>query len=408
MSIILLCLFLAPSQDPSQNEARARQVARSVDLFTLYTGEPPRSLEELVHQPDRLRFWPEGGFWVGPLPDGVTWKEGRVHIGAQSVEAAPPSWNAIVPSSDRLRAHYSGRVRLQLARAAVEAHLKVHRTLPSAAELGALALDPWGKPLAVEPGKGRLRLALQDAAVRALSLENLTPDEAAALEKAAPVAPPEGEVKATRDQLDRLADDDYETRLEAVEQLRRRGALVTPELQKRLKTVKDPDVLRRLSKIEPDFVPVPPSWKTELRPLSTLLLAQRNPAADASCANNLSQLWKMEFVYMSQFGGRMKAMPKETGKEFWLALSKTQPPLIDETLFEIYICPASGLEPKAGVCSYAGPAQGVARAADNDPVGLCDDEGHGDEVILLRKSGDVMMVPREGPEHQAAPKATKR
>jgi hypothetical protein len=112
MSIILVCLCLAPSQDASRDEARARQVARSVDLFTLYNGEPPRSLEDLLRKPDRVRFWPEGGFWVGPLPQGVTWKDGRVLSGTQSVETAPPSWNAIVPSTDRLRAHYSGRVRL--------------------------------------------------------------------------------------------------------------------------------------------------------------------------------------------------------------------------------------------------------------------------------------------------------
>jgi len=408
MSIILVCLCLVPVQDPARDEARARQVARSVDLFTRYAGEPPRSLEELVSRPDRLRFWPEGGFWVGPLPERVTLKEGRVLCGSQSVEAAPPSWNAIVPSTDRLRAHYSARIRLQLARAAVEAHLQVHRTLPSAADLGALAADPWGKPLVIEPGQGRLRLALQDAAARALSLETLKPEEAAALEKAAPVAPPAEEARAIRDFLDRLSDDDYETRLEAVAQLKKRGTLVTPQLQERLKSVKDPEVLQRLAKIAPFFAPLPPSWKTELRPLATVVLAQRNPAADTSCMNNLSQLWKLQCVYMSQFGGRMKSMPKETGKDFWLALSKTQPPLLDETEFEIYVCPVSGLKPKAGVCSYAGPAQTVARAAADDPVGLCDDEGHGDEVILLRKSGDVMQVPREGPEHQAALKATKR
>ncbi len=284
----------------------------------------------------------------------------------------------------------------------------MHRTLPSAAELGALSMDPWGKPLAVEPGKGRLRLALWDAAARALSIETLKPEEAAALEKAAPVAPPAEEARAIRDFLDRLSDDDYETRLEAVAQLKKRGTLVTPQLHERLRSVKDPEVLQRLAKIAPLFAPVPLSWKTELRPLTTLILAERNPAADTTCANNLSQLWKMQCVYMSQFGGRMKAMPKETGKDFWLALSKTQPPLIDETILDIYVCPVSGLEAKAGVCSYAGPVQTVSRAAQNDPVGLCDDEGHGDEVILLRKSGDVMRVPREGPEHQEALKATKR
>ena len=32
-----------------------------------------------------------------------------------------------------------------------------------------------------------------------------------------------------------------------------------------------------------------------------------------SCDNNLSQMWKMQNVYMSQFGGRMKSMPTAQG-----------------------------------------------------------------------------------------------
>src|SRR5262249_40002428 len=42
-----------------------------------------------------------------------------------------------------------------------------------------------------------------------------------------------------------------------------------------------------------------------------------------TCANNLRQLYMLQFTYMSKFGGRMKAMPSATGSAFWLALTKT-------------------------------------------------------------------------------------
>jgi prepilin-type N-terminal cleavage/methylation domain-containing protein len=118
-----------------------------------------------------------------------------------------------------------------------------------------------------------------------------------------------------------------------------------------------------------------------------------------SCANNLSQLWKMQNVYMSQFGGRMKSMPKDTGAAFWQALSTTTPPLIDPTVADIYCCPVLGNDPAAGACDYWGPGDVVNRLGDGDVVG-CDDpinhnEGGGTSNggNVLRKSGDVIEVP---------------
>jgi hypothetical protein len=401
MRLLGLLLCVTAAQDAARDEACARQLARSVDLFTLYGGEPPRSLGELVRKPDRIRFWPEGGFWTGPLPGGASLKGGKVACGTQAVEIAPPEWTPVVPPTDRLRAHYTARIRLQLARAAVEAHLRVHAKLPTPAELGELA----AKPMRVELGKDRLRLSVE---VPAVLWDALTPDEAAALEKAASLAAPGEELRAIGGWLDRMSDDDYETRLEAAAELRRRGSLVRGPLQERLRSMKDPEVRGRLAKLAPLFAPRPPAWKTELRPLATVVLSRRNPAGEASCADNLRQLWMMENVYMSQFGGRMKSMPKETGKDFWLALTKTEPPLLDPDVQDILVCPASGLQAGKGACSYAGPAQNVGKLAHEDVVGLCDDEGHGDSVILLRKSGDVVEMPREGAEHQAALKTTKR
>ncbi len=116
-----------------------------------------------------------------------------------------------------------------------------------------------------------------------------------------------------------------------------------------------------------------------------------------SCANNLSQLWKMQNVYMSQFGGRMKSMPKDTGSAFWQALTTTQPPLIDASVTEIFICPVLGAsEPPA--CDYYGPGDVINKLADGDVVG-CDDPANHNEGgstsnggNVIRKSGDVVEV----------------
>jgi hypothetical protein len=107
-----------------------------------------------------------------------------------------------------------------------------------------------------------------------------------------------------------------------------------------------------------------------------------------SCANNLSQLWRMQNVYMSQFGGRMKSMPDKTGAEFWLELNRTQPPLVDDFSLEIYLCP---LRDDHDRCDYLGPAVPVSRLPGGDPVGADRPGNHGDDGgNLLRKSGDVI------------------
>jgi prepilin-type N-terminal cleavage/methylation domain-containing protein len=116
-----------------------------------------------------------------------------------------------------------------------------------------------------------------------------------------------------------------------------------------------------------------------------------------SCANNLSQLWKMQNVYMSQFGGRMKSMPKDTGSAFWQALTTTNPPLIDATVNDIYLCPVLGSsEPPA--CDYMGPGDIINKLGDGDIAG-CDVESNHNEGAgtsgggnVLRKSGDVLEI----------------
>src|SRR5688500_18944615 len=86
-----------------------------------------------------------------------------------------------------------------------------------------------------------------------------------------------------------------------------------------------------------------------------------------SCANNLRQLWTLQTTYMSQFGGRMKAMPTSEGTAFWSALTTTVPPLVDPSEMEVFLCPVKG-EPQIGEIDYFGPGMKVNKLAGGDPV----------------------------------------
>ena len=116
-----------------------------------------------------------------------------------------------------------------------------------------------------------------------------------------------------------------------------------------------------------------------------------------SCANNLRQLWTLQTTYMSQFGGRMKAMPSVDGAGFWSALSTTTPPLVDSTEMEIFLCPVRE-EPAIGEVQYYGPGKSVSKLSGGDPVGCDDPDNHtegnssGSDASgnVLRKSGDVL------------------
>lgn len=128
-----------------------------------------------------------------------------------------------------------------------------------------------------------------------------------------------------------------------------------------------------------------------------------------SCMNNLSQLWKMQNIYMSQFGGRLKKMPSETGSAFWLALSKTEPPLIDPLNFDIYVCPVVGFPPPGTETSYLGPKQEVGTLKAGDIVGCCAPGNHPDgSITVLMNTGDVLKVGPGDPLFFKALQSTKR
>ena len=110
-----------------------------------------------------------------------------------------------------------------------------------------------------------------------------------------------------------------------------------------------------------------------------------------SCANNLSQLWRLQNTYANYHGEPKGRMPLVTGKSFWLALMHTSPPLIDQREQSIYWCPVRGDDNGTNV-HYLGPPISVSLLNRNESVG-CDESGnHGKGGNVLRKSGDVIEV----------------
>ncbi len=128
--------------------------------------------------------------------------------------------------------------------------------------------------------------------------------------------------------------------------------------------------------------------------LPAIARAIRN-ARVTNCANNLSQLWKMQNNYMVQYGGAHKLMPTETGGGFWTKMSDSGTELIDSTLHDIYECPLEGAI-AIGSTDYRGPASNINKFKDGDPVGADKPNNHSDDGSeggnVLRKSGDVQTV----------------
>lgn len=130
-------------------------------------------------------------------------------------------------------------------------------------------------------------------------------------------------------------------------------------------------------------------------PAAALFSTAARAAGTARCAHNLSDLYKMQMVYTTQFGGRKKRMPEHPGEAFWLFLSRTEPPLIDREVSDIFRCPVRAKDEGWGTCDYRGPAAVLAgMPAAADPVGadLDGNHGAGKGGMVLVGSGDVTEV----------------
>ncbi len=409
-------------------EAVARQLARAVELYQAYQGVAPAGIDGLTKKPEGDAFWPQGGFWIGPVPKDawgrplVLEKGQVVSLGADGKAGgkdddadlrldvvAPAGWR-ICPTTDRLKELYAARIQIQLLQGAVDAFRFALRGAPkSFDELvtrpSNVEFWPEGGFIASAPAK-RYEYAnggVNCPSVKRVKIRALTEDERKALEKAASVPLPEAEQKEVARQLERLKSEEVEARDEAAKALERVGPRVLPILEKRIAAEKDAEVRSRMEQVRGRVIAAPPTWQTELSGRNGP--TRSGPKVDTACVNNLAQLWKMQHNYMVQYGGSSKSMPKETGADFWLKLSRVTPPLIDSSLKDIFICPGSGADDDE--CTYWGPKVDVEKHNDGDPVGMCDESCHGDSVVILRKSGDVLFVLRNDPLYASAKEMLK-
>lgn len=107
----------------------------------------------------------------------------------------------------------------------------------------------------------------------------------------------------------------------------------------------------------------------------------------SACAQNLSQLWKAQHLYVGQ--SKHKSFPTETGQAFWLKLTQTKVPIVDAVReAEAFNCPLSA---SAGEIEYRGPSGDVNYYKPPDPVGadLEGAHGPGEGGNVLLKNGSV-------------------
>jgi hypothetical protein len=436
--------------------AETVELARSVALFTAFTGRYPRTLEDLVRRPADLDadiFYPEGGFLLGRAVPPDPWshpfelrlERGRLRVICRGADGRPGGTGddedtevlipvaphrAVAAPTDRLRRQYAARIDLELLAGAVRLYSEATGGLPRTSsalwerpadapawpEGGVLRsaripLDPWGETYRILVDPDRVRVEVQNPLHRALTAGSLTPDETRALTGAARVRLSDGERRAVRGLLDRLSEDDLDARGKAHQELLAWGAAIDGELGERLGVEKDPETRLRIEAIRRAAPIRQPAWARQLTPLALTITAgngiQENAAALSACSKNLSELWKLEVVHSLEFGGPATKMVEKTGKEFWLALASSTPALLKPSELEMLVCPASGLRAEPGVCSYRGPAKDVALARDGDIVGMCDDEGHGDVALILRKSGEISVVSRNDAVYEEALEKTR-
>lgn len=107
----------------------------------------------------------------------------------------------------------------------------------------------------------------------------------------------------------------------------------------------------------------------------------------AACASNLRQLYQLGVVYASAHDGHW---PTAKGSAFWLAFTKTAPPLIGQDELEVLLCPVKG-EPEPGHCDYLGPALPFPELQPGDALAADKPGNHGDGRAgnILLKNGSV-------------------
>lgn len=114
----------------------------------------------------------------------------------------------------------------------------------------------------------------------------------------------------------------------------------------------------------------------------------RRQSRVSSCAGNLRGLWSLQVICANS--GLVRPMPDATGADFWRALEKTHPPMVDESTRVVFQCRVKE-DSLIGDVDYFGPGVPVHRLAPAEAVGCDDPRNHGgDGGNVLRKSGDVL------------------
>ena len=106
------------------------------------------------------------------------------------------------------------------------------------------------------------------------------------------------------------------------------------------------------------------------------------------CANNLSQLWKLQPLHAKKQDSK-RVLSTSTGSAFWTSLQAAGGASIEP---DVFVCPLSGKSGGKGVTSYRGPKDDVNAAGDDTVVGCCAGFHSDGSMCVLKKDGSVHVV----------------
>jgi hypothetical protein len=297
--------------------AQAAMLAESARLFTLFTGRAPDSIDDLAKKPADLEpdvFWPRGGFVMGGIPRdpwgrpfGISVREGRAALfclGADGqeggsgenedirVELPRPTGSAVGAPSERLAKYFDARVELLLFAALARAYHDTYGELPLREgqlrereawmsvwseggwiSAGRSLHDPWGRPYRITYGEFAVRAQVNDPKAT-LKAEDLRDEERRRLDEIAAPRVRAAQRPAIEALLDRLGDDDFETRVKAQNELREKGQGILSLIDERLKRERDTEVVYRLQTLQKSFSRPEPGWTSGLGPLRVVVLPE--------------------------------------------------------------------------------------------------------------------------------------
>jgi general secretion pathway protein G len=343
-------------------QALAGQLGRSIALYEQFTGRTPVSLDDLVARPKELPeavIFPAGGFVLGGVvpkdpwgrPYLLTVDRDRLAVTGLGADGKPGgsgddedirvevSFSLRMPvtaPTPRLRSQYEARLTMHLLVAAVKAFRETYGDLPrKKADLWdkpeketvwpeggwipgkKMPLDPWGEEFRLITDPGSARVLVQDPKARLLSFKMLTAEERTALERASVPHLTKAEWDSIAGLVQKLRDDDLETREKADKEMRRFGPAIEEALGEQLQVEKDIEVHARLEGIRRSLPrPVPP-WKAELGALATGIYGDSQPGQLA--ANERSGATTLKTLCSAEADFRANDRDWNHVNDFWTA-----------------------------------------------------------------------------------------